>query len=209
MKTLKKSGMLAILLAVIFLFSACQPATPTLDPSLMITQVAATVVAEMTRVAALTPSATPTLEPTATATELPPTPTLSPAEITPSPTATSAVVPDAKDDNAKYVADVTFPDGAYVNPASVMVKTWTIQNTGKTTWKKSYRLAYLEGLTDQAKKYYVLMPKEVAPFETVNISVTIEAPTASNTYYSYWRLVNSDGEPFGEELSMKIFVIKR
>ncbi len=202
----KKMGFIAALFIGILTISACAKATPTVDPVIKITEVAATVMAQITQQAALTPSATPTLAATATATQMPPTPTLAPEEITPSPTATSAVVADSTADKAVYVADVTYPDGSIVKPNTAFVKTWAIRNTGTTTWKTAYRLAYLEGLQDKPGLLYVHLPNDVKPQEVVNISVTFTSPNEMATFYSYWRLVNADGQPFGEQMSMKIVV---
>lgn len=205
MKSTIKRGLIAALLTITLTLAACAPAAPTEDPVVKITQIAATIQAEFTQNAALTPSATPTLEPTATPTMEPPTPTLAEVEMTP--TATVRVDPQGGvDDKAVYSADVTIPDGTIVKPGSTVVKIWAIKNIGETTWKTAYRLAYLDGLKDAKEALYVHLPNEVKPALSVQVTVTFKAPNEPGTYYSYWRLVNSDGKLFGEEMSMKIVV---
>jgi hypothetical protein len=211
MVKLKKSGFVLILILFIIVITACQKGTPTQDASLQITQVANTVMAQITQMAALTPSATPTPLPTATPTEIPPTPTLDETVVfnTPVPTAgpTSA---DSTVDNATWVSDITYPDGAIVKPGTTFVKTWRIKNTGKTTWSTAYRLVYLDGLQGANGILNVHLPKAVEPGSTVDVSVTFTAPSGSGTaytkIYSYWRLYNSDLKPFGEQMSLRFFL---
>jgi hypothetical protein len=196
-------GVIAALVLTTLVLSACAAATPTEDPAVKITQIAATIQAEFTQNAALTPSATPTPEPTATPTMEPPTPTVAVVDVIP--TATVRVDPQGSvDDKAVYVSDVTIPDGTIVKPGSTVVKVWAIKNIGNTTWKTSYRLSYLEGLKDAKEMLYVYLPNEVKPGTSVQVTVTFTAPASEGKYSSYWRLVNSDGQLFGEELSMKI-----
>ncbi|PKN99468.1 MAG: hypothetical protein CVU42_08195 [Chloroflexi bacterium HGW-Chloroflexi-4] len=200
-----RRGVIAALVITTFVLSACAAATPTEDPAIKITQIAATIQAEFTQNAALTPSATATSEPTATPTLAPPTPTVEVTETTP--TATVRVDPQGSvADKAVYSADVTIPDGTIVKPGSTVVKTWAIKNIGETTWKTAYRLSYLDGLKDAKEALYVHLPNEVKPALTVNVTVVFTAPSEPGTYYSYWRLVNGDGQLFGENMSMKIVV---
>lgn len=198
-------GLIAALLITTLALAACAPATPTEDPAIKITQIAATIQAEFTQNAALTPSATPTSEPTATPTTAPPTPTISVTDVTP--TATVRVDPQGSvADKAAYSADVTIPDGTIVKPGSTVTKIWAIKNIGDTVWKTAYRLAYLDGLKDAKEMLYVHLPNDVKPGSSVQVTVIFTAPSSTGTHYSYWRLVNSDGQLFGEEMSMKIVV---
>jgi hypothetical protein len=209
MKNIKKSGLLIILLIFILSITACQKATPTLDPALKITEIAATVQAEITQNAALTPSMTPTMEPTATATLEPPTATLAPEQITPSATIAPTNRPAetvSTDDNAVYVEDTTIPDGTIIKPGETFVKIWKVKNTGTTTWPTAYRLVYLEGLQGANGTLNVHLDHPVKPDLTLEIKVTFTAPTTPGKYTSYWRLYNSDLEPFGEQLSMMFWV---
>jgi hypothetical protein len=200
-------GLITTLILTTFVLSACAKATPTEDPSIKITQIAATIQAEFTQNAALTPSATPTLEATATPTMAPPTATPENTEVFATPTSTARVSEQGNvDDKAVYSADVTIPDGTVVKPGATIVKIWLIKNTGTTTWKTSYQLAYLDGIKGANEVLNVHIPNEVKPALSVQVAVTFTAPSEPGTYYSYWRLTNSDRVGFGETMSMKIVV---
>jgi hypothetical protein len=207
MNSKNNRGLIAALLLAAFILAACAPATPTEDPAIKITQIAGTIEAQFTQNAALTPSATPTPEATATPTMAPPTATPEVTQVFPTPTSTVRVSEQGNvDDKAVFGADVTIPDGTIVKPGATVVKIWSIKNTGTTTWKTAYRLSYLDGLKDAKEMLYVHLPNEVKPALSVQVTVTFTAPSSSGAYNSYWRLVNSDGLPFGEVMSMKITV---
>lgn len=181
----------------LFALSACAKATPTEDPSLKITQVAATVQAELTQIFLLTPSSTPTQPATVT-----PTITVTPTLSTPmgSATPTKALGTSTTGDNAKFGSDVTIPDGTLIKPGATFEKTWAVVNTGTTTWTTDYQLMYLQG--PQATTLFVKLAKSVAPGETAQITVKFVAPTALGSYTGWWTLYNASGYPFGEQLSV-------
>jgi hypothetical protein len=194
----KKSIVFLLVVSVSLLsLSACAKPTPTVDPSLQITEIAATVKAELTQIAALTPSATSTLTPTITATV---------AETTPTPsftsTATLAFAP-ITGDNAKLAADIT-PDGQIIKPGASFVKTWSFLNNGTTTWTKDYQLMFIDG--SQPVDLFVKLGKEVAPGETIEITAKFVAPTANGSYLSWWQMYSADGFRFGEQVFVSFSV---
>ena len=181
------------------LISACTAATPTQDPNIQITSIASTVQAQLTQIALLTPSATPTLEPTATSTPVPATDTPS------GPTQTYTTTPPPAlgtsgptEDNSKFTLDVTVPDGTQFTPGTTFVKTWRFTNTGKTTWTKDYKLVYIDGITGKNNTLEVNLPGNVIPGATVDISVTFVAPSTNGSYTSWWRLYTANGTLFGD-----------
>jgi hypothetical protein len=203
---LHKSIITIVLFAILAVsLTACASATPTEDPAVRFTQIASTVQAELTRVAALTPSATPTLSITATSTALPAT--FTPTGPTPKPTNTPFPTTNPSNlNNSKFVADVTIPDGTVVKAGSTFTKTWRFSNTGKTTWTKEYELIYIEGVAGAKGAYSVYLPKEVKPGETLDISVNFTAPSSKGDYRSKWILYSADGYPFGEYCDSKFTV---
>ena len=202
----KIAGSSILIVMSVILLTACAKATPTVDPSAKITEIASTVQAELTSIALLTPSATATLEPTATSTKAPATPTVNVSSIATSTPTLRPILTGTVSDDAKYIKDVTYVDYSIVAPATTFVKTWLIQNSGKTTWTKDYKLIYLEGMLGANSATSVSLTKAVAPGEQIEVSVTFKSPDANGVYSSYWKMYNASGYIFGEVLSMIITV---
>ncbi|MGB9672797.1 MAG: NBR1-Ig-like domain-containing protein [Anaerolineales bacterium] len=128
---------------------------------------------------------TPTLFPTAT--EVPPTPTntLIPPTATPLPC-----------DRVKFIKDITYPDNSVVDPGATFTKTWRLQNVGACTWSPQYALVFVAG-DPMGTPAAVPLPKYVASGETVDVSVTLTAPTAGGTYKGEYKLRNASNAIFG------------
>jgi hypothetical protein len=182
-------------LTLVFVQTACGTATPTEDPALKITSIAATVHAEITQTALAMPTATPTLTPTAMATLSLVTPTLQ----GPFSTATKSLNP-ATGDNAKYDQDITIPDGSIIKPGASFNKTWSVINSGTTTWTTDYQLVYMFG--PQAKVMSVNLTKSVAPGASIQITVPFVAPAINGSYVSWWQMYSSTGYFFGDQVSV-------
>lgn len=86
---------------------------------------------------------------------------------------------------ARWVADVTIPDESKVKPGVTFVKTWRVRNTGTKAWKDGYTLAFFG---DEQLGGPESIPLPFAqPGETVDISVTLTAPTTPGRYRSTWK----------------------
>jgi Na+-transporting methylmalonyl-CoA/oxaloacetate decarboxylase gamma subunit len=184
--------------------------TPTTDPNTVLTAAAQTADARLTEIAAITPTpipftATPNLAETNQAqTETAPTVT---ATSPPEGTATSTPEPTVSlADRAQYVADVTIPDGTQMEPGENFTKTWRLKNAGTSTWTNAYSFVYISGdlMGDTTS---VPIVDDVAPDETVDLSVDMVAPLESGTYRSYWKMLNSAGEFFDEAVYVEIVVV--
>lgn len=210
-----------ISLALVLILAGCgllepAPLVPTVDQSLLFTQAAGTLMAQFTQVALVstatalaapvqpTPEAptptplplptetpSPTSPPTATPTSLP-SPTLISASATPAPP-TAAPLPCLA---AKFVKDVTVPDGTRFNPGASFTKTWQLQNTGSCSWDEDFSIVFVDG--DQlGGDDSVPLPDQVNPGERVNVSVDLVAPNNPGTYRGDWMLEDDAGERFG------------
>lgn len=135
--------------------------------------------------ATLAPTPEQVLEPTAT--EAPP-----PTEPGPSPTAGEAGCTDL----AAFVADVTHPDDAPVDPAAAFTKVWRLRNAGTCTWTSGYALVLSHGDALGAASA-VPLPGVVPPGATADLSVAMTAPAAPGTYQGFWMLRNPSGLLFG------------
>ncbi|MCX6054908.1 MAG: NBR1-Ig-like domain-containing protein [Chloroflexi bacterium] len=201
----RKITLIAITSILVFILSGCAKAIPSEDPNLKITEIASTVQADLTQIVALNLSPAPSITPTVAPTKIQATPTLSKSL----PTATQTVqgVPTSSPgDDSKWIADVTYPDGTIVSANSAMVKTWTIENTGTTTWTQDYQLYYQDGLKGSNDIVLVKLTKSVAPLEQINISVPFTAPAADGSYSSWWKMYSARGFVFGEPISLKFNV---
>jgi murein DD-endopeptidase MepM/ murein hydrolase activator NlpD len=111
----------------------------------------------------------------------------------------------AEFDEYRLVADLTIPDGAEVAPGESFVKTWRVRNTGTTTWKRNYQLAFVSG-TQMAGPPTSLINRTVAPGRTADISVRLKAPAAPGRYHGNWTLCNHHGESMGRIMWVEIMV---
>ena len=199
MKKQKHRIALAAVLMVLLLMTSCGKKSTQEETIKKMTEIAGTVQAELTQVSALTPSVTPTKP--ATNTPIPATPTLSTPN---SGTPTKSFGTATSGDDAKYDLDITIPDGSIIQPGATFEKTWSILNTGTTTWTTDYQLIYVDGL--QATTMNVNLSENVAPGETTLISVKFKAPDTLGTYTSWWQMYSASGYRFGEQISV-LFVV--
>jgi len=97
---------------------------------------------------------------------------------------------------AQFVADVTIPDGTYINPGATFVKTWRLKNVGTCTWNTSYALVFDSG-EQMGTTSMVMFPKYVSPGQSVDLTVALTAPTTAGIFRGYWKLKSSSGQLFG------------
>jgi hypothetical protein len=204
MLTNKTISILAVILIIAILLSACgsDNQEPTQDPNLVITQAVETAMTALTQTALAEPSPTftevPTLEPTPTF-----TPTVIIQTFTPGPTRTPAPAGPGLSscDLASFVEDVTIPDGTELAPGQAFTKTWQVKNEGSCTWTADYQILYYGGEIMSAETGYALTSADIAPGETLDISIEMTAPASEGTYNMYWIMRNTDGQNFGVDAS--------
>lgn len=196
---IKKVFLLIALASLLYACGPTAPVEPTIDVNAIHTFAAETVIAEFTQTARAVP---PTLEATATvtpdATTLPTdtaVPTNNPFESTPT---------DIICDDARWVADVTVPDGTQMTPGQDFVKTWKIRNAGSCTWGTGYTI--IHGYDERLDGVAEPLTTAVAPGEEVEVSVRFKAPTDTGEHRSYWRMQNASGSAFGEFFYVTIVV---
>jgi len=103
-----------------------------------------------------------------------------------------------------FVADITVPDGTYMNPGQSFTKTWRIKNTGSCTWNNSYRFVFVQGNSMSGQTQSI--QDTVAPNQNYDMSVPMVAPTTPGTYAGWWQMVNSQNVPFGTRVWVEIVV---
>lgn len=218
----KITVLLSALLLISTILSACNlptsktnKNTPSSPMDAINTAAAKTVVAMSTELArgkdtpvSLPPTFTPqailpttTLAPSSTvlATQASPA-TLTPAPVLDSPTPIPC-------DRAAFVTDVTIPDGTSFDPAATFTKTWRLKNNGSCTWTTSYKLVFDSG-DAMSGPASANLPGNVAPGETIDLSVSLKAPDTAKTYQGFWKLQNASGAKFGLGDGNKAFWVK-
>ena len=194
--------LLTLSLFLSLILSACNGNSETPTPGQNQTQAYQTVEALTTQVAQdLATHTTPEIIPTDSGL---PTPTLTPGMTdTPSnPTAIASTftptVSASSCDRAEAGApiDVTVPDDTQYTSGTAFVKTWRLVNFGTCTWTSGYSLVYYSG-EKMGGPDVVPFGGEVAPGQSVDLSVNLIAPASPGSYQGNWMLKNPAGVLFG------------
>ncbi len=182
MRAFTPTPRLALALGALWLLLGCTEAVPT--PA---APAAATLPPSPAATATATPQPSPTPSPSP-----PPAATATPAP-TPLDTLHAAL---SHDDQGAFVGE-TIDDYTKFAPAETFTKTWTLRNTGETTWTPSYALVQGEALpagADWGAPPRVPLPQSVAPDEEITLAVPLTAPREIGIYTLFWALVNPQGE---------------
>ena len=102
----------------------------------------------------------------------------------------------ASQDKARFISDVTVPDGTIFPPGTAFNKIWRLKNVGSRTWTTSYELVLFSGARMGVPSALPL-PRTVAPGDTIDLTVPLVAPSTPGSYRGYWMLRNAEGELFG------------
>lgn len=213
--TLKNLTVIGALLGLLWL-SACSPATPsitpTIEPTLDLnpfrTEVAATVLAQVTETLAAAPTDTP-ISPSPTPTiAMTSTPvlavTLAPGQQATAQATLPGPTPTPGTNLARWVSQ-SVPDGAILAPGEAFTMTLRMSNVGTSTWTANYMLRFFSGNTFGAPNE-ILLGRVVQPGEQVDIILSMKAPTIPGDYRSDWVLANESRGNFKEPVFFKITV---
>ncbi|HVN15152.1 MAG TPA: NBR1-Ig-like domain-containing protein [Anaerolineales bacterium] len=190
--TITTQHILIFLGIVILALMACIPITlltttlPLAHNDAPATQFASTVQAMVTQTSIALTQTAPIQTP------LSPTPTTVPPTATTVPTST----PVSYCDWVQFVRDVSVPDGSTFAPGETFTKIWRLKNRGICTWTPNYQLVFVSG-SQMGGTTAVPLPAYVAPGQTIDVSVTLTAPSAPGRYTGYWMLRNPSGALFG------------
>lgn len=111
--------------------------------------------------------------------------------------------------NAMSFVSETVPDGTVLNASSPFNKTWTLKNTGTTTWDSSYCLRPVSGDALAAANASVCVARAVAPNANYTFSAAMVAPAAKKTdatYKQVWALSKTGAAAFGTQVSAQVAV---
>ena len=194
----------------LLLLSACSASTststPTLDLNPFRTEVASTVLAQVTQALALTPSASLNPSPTATF-ALSSTPTQPATTPTSPPVTLASGTPGATTTNLAEWVSQSVTDGTVFTPGETFTVTWRLKNVGTSTWTASYLFRFYSGNAFGAPQE-ILLGQEVAPGKTADIPISMKAPTTPGDYRSDWVMSNELRSNFKEPVFLEITVAR-
>jgi hypothetical protein len=103
-----------------------------------------------------------------------------------------------------FVSDVSIPDNTQMDPGETFTKTWKVQNSGSCAWDAGFKFQSTGGNAMGASAF--TLPASVAPGATYDISVAMTAPSTPGTVRGNWRMSNTTGQFFGDEVFVQILV---
>ena len=107
--------------------------------------------------------------------------------------------------DARFVKDVTIPDGTRIRVGEKVSKTWRLKNTGTEDWSGcSWRFTRGDKIGGRGE----VNVTSAKPGENADISVELIPPAGSvgRSLVGYWQLFSPDGKPFGPECWVSVGV---
>lgn len=98
---------------------------------------------------------------------------------------------------AQFIADVTIPDGTSFAPGAAFTKTWRMKNIGTCAWTSADVSLIFDSGEKMNAPASVAMPTTVNPDQTVDITVSMTAPSAAGHYFGYYKFKSASGGVFG------------
>jgi surface antigen len=102
----------------------------------------------------------------------------------------------ATTDKASWVSE-TISDNTKMTGGSSFNKTWTIKNSGTSTWTSSYKLKYASNQGGRlSSTSEVKISGSISPGKTYTFTVPMKAPaaqTSEKTYREDWKFTNASG----------------
>jgi len=112
--------------------------------------------------------------------------------------------------DAKFITDITIPDGTVFKPGTSFTKTWRMKNTGNCSWTEDHILKFnhIDGSRMAASKSISISESRfpIDPGETIDVSVRFVAPNSSGAYKSWWQFSNNVTGLFGQHPYVEIEV---
>jgi len=105
------------------------------------------------------------------------------------------------------VKDETIPDGSTVVAGEKVMKTWLLQNTGKSYWPRGTKLVFVGGQLRPVDDEEPPMVPSAAPQEIVEVSVKLDVPPIPGRYVGYYRLCHGpENTAFGTRVWVDVVV---
>ena len=92
-------------------------------------------------------------------------------------------------DAATFVSE-TISDGTQIGASQAFTKSWTIRNSGTSTWNSNYRLRWVSGASLSSHSD-VIIAGTVVPGSMYTFIVPMTAPATGGTYREDWELITA------------------
>jgi len=92
--------------------------------------------------------------------------------------------------------DITINDNTEMTPGQRFTKVWRVVNVGNCPWTPAYAVVLFSGDRLGAQKS-ITLAQNIAPNQSVDISVDMVAPKEPGVYQANWKLRNESGQYFG------------
>lgn len=122
--------------------------------------------------------------------------------IDPTPFVLPLLDPDWND--ATFVRD-TVPDGTVMSMGAFFVQTWTMRNSGRSTWEDGYSLVHVDGERMEAPERVPLPP--APPGAEVPVSLLLRTPATPGLCRSTFQPCDPAGNRFGDPVWAEIEVV--
>lgn len=109
---------------------------------------------------------------------------------------------------ARFVTDVSLPDGSEVAPGAQLVKTWRFRNESPRAWPEGSYLMVVGKKSDLLGAPETSPVPICAPGQEVDVSVPLVAPIEAGRYTAYFRLAGPQGKKFGQRVWAMITVFE-
>lgn len=104
-----------------------------------------------------------------------------------------------------YVADLNLDDRnmtapPVMQPGQAFVKSWRVRNSGTCDWAPDFSLIYVNGNRQEARMSAqpLAIGRTVAPGDTIDLSVSLQAPPVYGVFQAFWQMRDNTGNLFGE-----------
>lgn len=118
------------------------------------------------------------------------------------PMATPTPTPEAQDD-LRYLADTSVPDGSELPPRHWFLKGWLVFNNGRRSWGQGWALHLISGRPFAARTIAVPL---TPPCHSATIVAALRSPSRPGSYTSVWRMEDAHGHAFGDRLTVVVGV---
>jgi len=107
-------------------------------------------------------------------------------------------------DQARFIEDLSVPDGSQVEPGALIDKRWSVMNSGTCNWGPGYRLVRTDAGSLGGPAELALYPARAG--EAAIWQVLLTAPREPGEHLASWQARTPNGELFGDPVFVLVAV---